>query len=118
MDSRYVVETDELACTVDRREPKKRDRASEMLRRMGGFTVPLVRDDWDAALRERLLPYTISSISSLVFIILLPKQTHKARTGTETRERRQSRARNQAEKQTKRKTAHLLVLYSFSSVGF
>ena len=60
MDSRYVVEINELACTVDRREPKKRDRAREVLRRMGGFAVPLVRDDLDAALRERLLPYTLS----------------------------------------------------------
>ena len=36
MASRYVVDTNVLVYTLDRREPEKRERAREVLRRVGG----------------------------------------------------------------------------------
>jgi hypothetical protein len=90
MDSRYVVETEVLDCTVDRREPKKRARAREVLRCVGGFAVPLARDDWEAALRERLSPYTLPKYQFVIIYNTFHEAKRKARTGAETRERRQS----------------------------
>ena len=36
MATRFVVDTNLLVCTLDRREPEKRERAREVLRRVGG----------------------------------------------------------------------------------
>ena len=36
MATRYVVDTNVLVYTLDRREPEKRERAREVLRRVGG----------------------------------------------------------------------------------
>jgi predicted nucleic acid-binding protein len=44
MAARYVVDTNVLVYTLDRREPEKRERAREVLRRVGGAgTVALPR---------------------------------------------------------------------------
>jgi predicted nucleic acid-binding protein len=57
MATRYVVDTNVLVHSLDSREPKKRERAREVLRRVGGagtaaLPVQVLSEFWAACLRK------------------------------------------------------------------